>query len=68
MPDIDIDFDERRRGEMIRYVRARYGADRVAQIVTFCTIKSKQAIRDAARVLGYPFSDGDRLTKMIRRP
>ena len=68
MPDIDIDFDERRRGEMIRYVRARYGDDRVAQIVTFSTIKSKQAIRDAARVLGYPFSVGDRLTKMMPPP
>ncbi len=65
MPDIDMDFDERRRGEMIRYTVERYGADRVAQIVTFSTIKAKQAIRDAARVLGYPFGFGDRLTKMM---
>ena len=64
MPDIDIDFDERRRGDVIRYVQDRYGEDRVAQIVTYGTIKGKQAIRDAARVLGFPYADGDRLTKM----
>jgi DNA polymerase-3 subunit alpha len=64
MPDIDIDFDERRRGEVIRYVSERYGEDRVAQIITFSTIKAKQAIRDAARVLGLPYSIGDRLAKM----
>ena len=68
MPDIDIDFDERRRGEMIRYARDRYGEDRVAQIVTFSTIKGKQAIRDAARVLGYPYGFGDRLAKMMPPP
>jgi DNA polymerase-3 subunit alpha len=68
MPDIDMDFDERRRGEMIRYATERYGADRVAQIVTFQTIKAKQAIKDAARVLGYPFGFGDRLTKMMPPP
>ena len=68
MPDIDMDFDERRRGEMIRYARQRYGDDRVAQIVTFSTIKAKQAIKDAARVLGYPFGFGDRLTKMMPPP
>jgi DNA polymerase-3 subunit alpha len=64
MPDIDMDFDERRRGEMIRYVTEKYGEDRVAQIVTFATIKGKQAIRDAARVLDYPYAVGDRLAKM----
>ncbi len=64
MPDIDIDFDERRRGEVIRYVSERYGEDRVAQIITFSTIKAKAAIRDAARVLGLPYSIGDRLAKM----
>ncbi|MDQ3537912.1 MAG: DNA polymerase III subunit alpha, partial [Actinomycetota bacterium] len=68
MPDIDMDFDERRRGEMIRYARERYGDDRVAQIVTFSTIKAKQAVKDAARVLGYPFGFGDRLTKMMPAP
>ena len=64
MPDIDIDFDERRRGDVIRYVQDRYGEERVAQIVTYGTIKGKQAIRDAARVLGFPYAEGDRLTKM----
>ncbi|HVE91450.1 MAG TPA: DNA polymerase III subunit alpha, partial [Actinomycetota bacterium] len=68
MPDIDIDFDERRRGEVIRYLRDRYGEDRVAQIVTFATIKGKSAIRDAARVLGYAYGTGDRLAKMFPRP
>jgi DNA polymerase-3 subunit alpha len=64
MPDIDMDFDERRRDEVIRYVARKYGADHVAQIVTFQTIKGKQGIRDAARVLGFPASTGDRLCKM----
>ena len=68
MPDIDMDFDERRRGEMIRYATQKYGEDRVAQIVTFSTIKAKQAIKDASRVLGYPFGFGDRLTKMMPPP
>ncbi len=64
MPDIDMDFDERRRDEVIRYVAAKYGSDHVAQIITFQTIKGKQGIRDAARVLGFPASLGDRLCKM----
>jgi DNA polymerase III subunit alpha len=64
MPDIDIDFDERKRGDVIRYVQDKYGSDRVAQIITYGTIKGKQAIRDAARVLGFPYADGDRLCKM----
>src|SRR4051794_32945093 len=64
MPDFDVDFDERRRGEVIRYVTEKYGDDRVAQIVTYGTIKAKQAVKDAARVLGYPFSMGDRITKV----
>ena len=63
MPDFDVDFDERRRGEVIRYVTEKYGDDRVAQIVTYGTIKAKQAIKDSARVLGYPFAMGDQLTK-----
>ena len=58
MPDFDIDFDERRRGEVIRYVTEKYGEDRVSQIVTYGTIKAKQAVKDASRVLGYPFGDG----------
>jgi DNA polymerase-3 subunit alpha len=65
MPDIDIDFDERRRGEVLAYVTAKYGDDRVAQVVTYGTIKAKQAVKDASRVLGYPFSMGDRITKAM---
>ena len=68
MPDIDMDFDERRRDEVIRYASAKYGADHVAQIVTFQTIKGKQGIRDAARVLGFPPAVGDRLCKMYPTP
>src|SRR2546425_8121192 len=64
LPDIDMDFDERRRDEVIRYVARKYGSDHVAQIITFQTIKGKQGIRDAARVLGFPASVGDRLCKM----
>ncbi|HSJ50300.1 MAG TPA: DNA polymerase III subunit alpha, partial [Actinomycetota bacterium] len=64
MPDIDMDFDERRRDEVIRYVASKYGTDHVAQIITFQTIKGKQGIRDSARVLGFPASVGDRLCKM----
>ena len=58
MPDFDVDFDERRRGEVIRYVTEKYGEDRVAQIVTYGTIKAKQAVKDAARVHGLPVRDG----------
>ncbi|SJM65561.1 DNA polymerase III subunit alpha [Gulosibacter sp. 10] len=65
MPDFDIDFDDRRRSEVIRYVTEKYGDERVAQIVTYGTIKSKQALKDASRVLGYPFSVGDQLTKAM---
>ncbi|MEV4133335.1 DNA polymerase III subunit alpha [Dactylosporangium sp. NPDC049742] len=65
MPDIDIDFDERRRGDVIRYVTDKWGEDRVAQIATFGTIKAKAAIKDSARVLGYPFAVGDRITKAM---
>ena len=65
MPDIDVDFDDRRRAEVIRYVTEKYGSDRVAQIVTFGTIKAKQALKDAGRVLGMPFSVGEKLTKAM---
>ena len=65
MPDIDIDFDDRGRGEVIKYVTTKYGADRVAQIVTFNTIKAKQALKDAARVLAMPYSVGEKLTKAL---
>ncbi|HEY1332177.1 MAG TPA: DNA polymerase III subunit alpha [Actinomycetota bacterium] len=64
LPDIDMDFDVRGRDQVIQYVAGRYGADHVAQIITFQTIKGKQGIRDAARVLGFPASMGDRLCKM----
>ena len=65
MPDIDVDFDDRRRGEVIRYVSDKYGDDRVAQIVTFGSIKAKQALKDAARVLAMPYSVGEKLTKAM---
>jgi DNA polymerase-3 subunit alpha len=65
MPDVDIDFDERRRGEVIKYVTDRWGEDKVAQIATFGTIKAKAAIKDSARVLGFPFAVGDRITKAM---
>ncbi|MEW2375235.1 DNA polymerase III subunit alpha [Micromonospora sp. NPDC047812] len=65
MPDVDIDFDERRRGEVIKYVTDKWGEDKVAQIATFGTIKAKAAIKDSARVLGYPYAVGDRITKAM---
>ena len=65
MPDIDLDFDERRRSEMIKYATEKYGEDRVAQIITYGTIKSKQSIKDATRVLGYPYVIGEKLTKAL---
>src|SRR5690606_21490214 len=65
MPDIDRDFDSRYRDEMIRYAAERYGRDRVAQIVTFSTIKARAAVRDAARVLGKPYAVGDRVAKAM---
>jgi DNA polymerase III subunit alpha len=68
MPDIDIDFDERRRGDVIRYVTEKYGDDRVAQIITYGTIKAKAAVKDAARVLGFPYALGDRITKAFPPP
>ena len=65
MPDIDMDFDSRYRGEMIKYAAARYGTDRVAQVITFSTIKARAAVRDAARVLGYPYGLGDKIAKLM---
>jgi len=65
LPDFDIDFDERRRGEVIHYVTEKYGEERVAQIVTYGTIKAKQAVKDASRVMGFPFSMGEKLTKAM---
>ena len=63
MPDIDIDFDERGRADVIRYVTQKWGSDKVAQIITYGTIKAKAAIKDSSRVLDYPFAMGDRITK-----
>ena len=63
MPDIDIDFDERGRADVIRYVTQRWGSDKVAQIITYGTIKAKAAIKDSCRVLGFPYALGDRITK-----
>jgi len=65
MPDIDMDFDSRFRDEMIRYAAEKYGRDHVAQIVTFSQIKARAAVRDAARVLGYPYALGDRVAKAM---
>jgi DNA polymerase III subunit alpha len=65
MPDFDVDFDERRRGEVIKYVTEKYGEDRVAQIVTYGTIKAKQALKDSSRLLGFPFAMGEKLTKAM---
>ena len=67
MPDIDIDFCYERRGEVIDYVTRKYGADRVAQIVTFGTLQAKAAVRDVARALGLPYSTGDIVAKQITR-
>ncbi len=65
MPDIDMDFDSRFRDEMIRYSAERYGREHVAQIVTFSQIKARAAVRDAARVLGYPYGVGDKVAKAM---
>jgi DNA polymerase-3 subunit alpha len=64
-PDIDMDFADNRRDEMIQYAREKYGADKVAQIGTFGTMAAKGAVRDVARALGYPYSVGDRISKLI---
>ncbi len=65
MPDIDMDFDERYRADVIRYASEKYGSSHVAQVVTFATIKGRQAIRDSARVFGYPYAVGDRIAKAM---
>ena len=65
MPDIDMDFDSRYRDTMIRYAADTYGRDHVAQIITFSTIKARNAVRDAARVLGYDYAVGDRIAKAM---
>ena len=65
MPDIDMDFDDERRLDVIDYVRQRYGADQVTHVITYSVLKAKAAIKDATRVLGYPVSLADKLSKMI---
>ncbi len=65
MPDIDMDFDDRRRSEMIRYATEKYGEERVAQIITYSTIKSKAAVKDSARILSMPYSIGEEITKTL---
>ena len=65
MPDIDTDFCYERRDEVIDYVKSKYGADRVSQIVTFGTMAARAAVRDVGRVMGYPLADVDRVAKLI---
>ena len=65
MPDFDIDFDDRRRGEVIQYVTRKYGSDKVAQIVTYGSIKAKAAVKDASRVLDMPYAVGEKITKAM---
>lgn len=65
MPDFDVDFDERRRDEVIEYVKRKYGEERISQVVTFGTIKTKQALKDSARILGRDFKTSDQLTKAL---
>ena len=65
MPDIDVDFDERRREEVIEYVKRKYGDDKISQVVTYGVIKAKQSLKDSSRVMGYPYAVGDRLTKAM---
>lgn len=64
-PDIDMDYADNRRDEMITYAREKYGADKVAQIGTFGTMMARAAVRDVARALGYPYATGDRIAKLI---
>jgi DNA polymerase III subunit alpha len=68
MPDIDMDFCYERRDEVIQYVRQKYGEDRVAQIITFGTLKGKQAIKDVGRVLDFPFAETARIVKLYPAP
>ena len=65
MPDFDVDFDERRRGEVIRYVTEKYGKEYVAQIITYGSIKAKAAVKDSARVLDMPFAIGEQISKAM---
>lgn len=64
-PDIDLDFDDRQRDKMVRYVSDKYGEEYTAQVNTFSTIKAKAAVKDASRILGYPFAMGERIVKAM---
>ena len=64
-PDIDMDFADNRRDEIIEYTKQKYGADKVAQIGTFGTMMARAAVRDVARALGHPYATGDRIAKLI---
>jgi DNA polymerase III subunit alpha len=68
MPDIDIDIQDTRRGEVIEYVTAKYGQERVAQIITFGTMAARNAVRDTGRVLGYSYDEVDRIAKLVPQP
>src|SRR5205807_5600453 len=68
MADIDVDFCIRGRAQVIQYVKDKYGADRVAQIATFGTLKAKAAIRDVGRALGFSFAETDAIAKLIPAP
>jgi DNA polymerase III subunit alpha len=68
MPDFDIDFCQNRRDEVIGYVRGKYGQENVGQIITFGSLKARSVIRDVVRVMGLPFSEGDRIAKLVPDP
>ena len=68
MPDIDVDFDDARREEVIKYVTDKYGDDKVAQIVTFGLVKAKAAVKDAARILGEPYAVGENHENLFPPP
>ncbi len=65
MPDIDVDFEDERRGEVIEHIKEVYGEDHVSGVITFGKLQAKNAVRDAARVLDYPYSVGDKIAKLI---
>jgi DNA polymerase-3 subunit alpha len=68
MPDFDVDFCQNRRDDVIHYVREKYGKDNVGQIITFGSLKARSVIRDVVRVMGLPFSEGDRIAKLVPEP
>lgn len=68
MPDIDIDFDDARRNEVLDYIIEKYGRDNVAQIITFGTMAARAAVRDVGRAMGYPYGEVDRLAKLVPPP